>query len=228
MARDITRVKPNIDEDNAEETTESRPGRVTKDVTGSIQPGWSVDHRPAYKSADRPTRFTVGDDEEVLMKFIEPLPFAPIYQHWIATKEGRRAYVCLGTGCPMCDRGDRAKSSDWFNVAVLPKEGGEPTLQVWYATADPAKAIKDKAEKPRYSPLNKPGLYFAVSKTQGKNGFNTYTIDPVKEEELEEWAVQPLTQSQIEQFEKDAYTAEIVKQHTKTELLEIARQYLED
>lgn len=229
----IQRTKPEIkDLENhpggLEEFAEERKERVTKEVESPIRPGWSADSKPAStRSASNVARFKVPDDgEEILIKFLDDCPFAPIFQHWILVEGQRRAFTCLGKECPLCDRGDKPKSSDWFNVVEL---GETPELKVWYATSDPAAAIRERAESKRTSPINREGLYFAVSKRKASNGFNTYSIDVVKEEELEkDWGVKSLSAEAIKQFQDNAYDGSLVKIHTKAELSELARKHLED
>lgn len=245
MPRDLQRTRPNadidtdlsgLDEFKSDNKAENRRERITKEVpdNNAISPGWTIDKKPP-RSNSSVERFTVPDDgEEVLIKFLDEKPFAPIFQHWLLIEGGqRRAFTCLGadpeTGkslCPLCDHGDKPKSSDWLNVVVL---GDTPSLKVWYASADPAAAIKDRAATKRTSPLNKDGQYFAVSKKKGKNGFNSYSVDPVKEEELkEDWGINPLTETQIAEFSKNGYGPELVKIQTRVELQEIARKYLDE
>src|ERR1700744_2406367 len=141
---EITRVKPQLaDEDGLDEfRTETTSNRVTKEIDLPIKPGWSRQQRPRSQNAAQIPRFTVPDDGEGgLIKFLEEMPFAPIYQHWIMTDSGRRAYTCAGFDtCPLCARGDRAKASDWFNIVVL---GDTPELKVWIASADPSSAIEE-------------------------------------------------------------------------------------
>lgn len=211
--------------------------RITKDVGGSDGPvsaGWSVDKRPPVVSGDRPTRFTVPDDgEEVLIKMVESAPFISFFQHWYMTKEGRRAATCLGANkdgeiiCPLCLRGDRAKSSDYFNVIRLSSDG-QHELQLWQCSADPAKAVKDMADNKRKSPINKSEYYWAVSKRKGKNGFNTYSFDLVKVDELDDWGIEALTNEQINALAKNVYTSDIVRVNTKQELMQIAQEYFAD
>lgn len=240
MPRDLNRVKPELDDENTSSgLDEFKPReRVTKEVSdsGRIAPGWSSDVRPRTQTSKIP-RFAVPDDgEEVLVKFLDDRPFAPIFQHWLMVDGQRRAYTCIyrapdsegenGQNCPLCDRGDKAKSSDWFNVVVL---GEKPELQVWYATADPASGIKEKAEGKRTSPINKEGLYFAISKRKASNGFNTYSIETVKEDELEtDWGVKPLPEAVLANFNENKYDSSLVKMMTSVELSEIARKYLSD
>ncbi len=238
MPRELNREKPELDEtEESSGLDEFRTTRVTKETSSVIAPGWSSDMRPARTQMSKIPRFKVPDDgEEVLIKFLDPMPFAPIHQHWLMVDNQRRAYTCIAeydpdtkkltVNCPLCDRGDKAKSSDWFNVVVL---GDDPELQVWYATADPSAAIKDKAEGKRSSPINKAGLYFAVSKKKAANGFNTYHVETLKEDELEvEWGAKPLTSEIIAKFNSEKYDGSLIKKLTSAELSELARKHLTD
>lgn len=198
--------------------------RVTKEVEeGSdvVGRGWSSNKRPQRGNLNR---FSVKDDgEEVIVKFLEDEPFAGIYQHWILEQGNqRKAYVCLGLEtCPLCAVGDKAKPADYFNIVAFSEEG--PELQVWIASSDPSKAIQEKAESKNSSPINKKGLYFAVSKKKGKNGFFSYTVERVREDEAETWGFAPLTPEQIKDFESQMFTDGIIKISTRPELEEIAR-----
>jgi hypothetical protein len=240
MPRELARTKPEIEETESSGLDEFKPrtGRVTKEVSSGIKPGWSSDRRPKNTGGgDRVPLFKVPDDgEEVLIKFLDEAPFAPVFQHWIMVEGQRRAYTCIyeedeDTGkvlvnCPLCDRGDRAKASDWFNVVEL---GDNPELKVWKASGDPSQAIRDKAEIKRYSPINRDELYWAVSKKKAANGFNTYSVDAVKEAELVvDWGVKYLTPEQIAQFDKVKYDGSLVRINSASELSEIARKYLND
>lgn len=201
--------------------------RARGNADGPVSAGWSVDKQTHVTKGDRPAVFKVPEGgEEILLMFLQDKPFASFYQHWVKTEQGRRAYTCLGKGCPLCDRGDRPKPQDWFNVIEM---GDEAALKVWYCSADPAKAIKARADNKRTSPINKDGLYWAASKKQASNGFNEYTVDPVKEEELQpDWGVVPLTKEQITAFEAKAYGPDRVNVPTKADLQEVADKYFQD
>jgi len=228
---EYTRVKPVLDTDEVDTTAsgldEFKSSRVTKEVDLPIAPGWSRKIRPRSSSTQIP-RFTVPDDgEEVLIKFLDDMPFAPIFQHWLVTSEGRRAYTCAGfEDCPLCQRGDKPKASDWFNIVVL---GMPAELKVWIASPDPSQAIEDMANGKRTSPINKDGLYFAVSKKKGSNGFFSYTLLPVKGSELaEDWpGYSPLNEIQIEAFNRLRFDSSAVRIHTNQELTEAARKHLD-
>jgi hypothetical protein len=226
---EITRQKPTLsDEDREQGLSEFKSQRVTKEVEPPIKPGWSRQQRPRSANAVQVPRFAVPDDgEEVLIKFLDEMPFAPIYQHWIATDSGRRAYTCAGfNDCPLCARGDKAKASDWFNIVVL---GETPELKVWIASPDPSAAIEERATGKRTSPINREGLYFAVSKRKGSNGFFSYSVDPVRGDELEaDWGVQPLNEAALKKFNSEKFDSSAVRIHTVAELTEASRHLVTD
>lgn len=191
-----------------------------------VQRGWSSERTVTVNRGDRPTAFKVPEDnEEILLAFVEADAFATFFQHWVPTEQGRRPWTCIGKGCPVCAVGDRPKPQDWFNVIEM---GEEPVLKVWYCSADPAKAIKSRADNKRTSPINKDGLYFAASKKKASNGFNEYTVDPVKADELSDWGVEPLTAGQLAEFASKAYGPDLVKVPTKADLQEVVEKYFQD
>ena|SRR5579862_1358481 len=225
---EITRTKPVLsDEEKEEGLSEFRSNRVTKEVDLPVKGGWARRQRPRSANANqlgKDDRLDVpGDGEEVLIKFLDDEPFASYFVHWIMTDNGRRPYTCAGFDtCPLCARGDRAKSQDMLNVITISAD--EPKLVVWQASADPAEAIEDMANGKRTSPINKPGLYFAVSKKKGSNGFFSYTLLPVKDSDLEEeWGAKPLSEQQIADFNKKKYDSSVVRVHTVSELQEASR-----
>lgn len=235
MPREITRTRASLDENAGGLDQFATTRRVVKEDNGEatvpVMSGWSADRRGG-SSGDRPTKFAVPDNgDEILFAFLEERPFASFYQHWVKTEAGRRAYVCLVEDCPLCNHGDKPKPQDWFNIIAMPNSDlkiTEPTLMVWYCTADPSNAIRDRAETKRTSPLNKDGLYFVASKHRGKNNFPSYTVDPIRSEELEEWGVAPLTADQINAFKETAFTSDIVRVQSRNELNEVVDNYFED
>lgn len=230
MARELTnRTKPDAEEETGglEEFAPRR--RVTKDTedTPAVVAGWTADRRVSVSRGDKADKFVVPDNgDEILFAFLDSTPFASFFQHWIPKKNGK-PYTCLGNKqCPMCARGDVPKPQDWFNVIEL---GDTPELKIWYCSADPAKAIKERSDNKRTSPINKAGQYFAASKRTGKNGFPTYTVDLIREDELkEDWGVEALTKEQLAEFQTKASGPEIVKVQTKAELQEVVDDYFKD
>jgi hypothetical protein len=225
MARDLTtRVKPAADVEAGGGLEEFAP-RSRPAPEGPVVPGWSADRAVNVKKG-APAFKVPNDEEEVLLAFIQEQPFASFFQHWVNTGSGqRRPYTCLGKGCPLCAVGDRPKPQDWHNVVEMSEE---PVLKIWYCSSDPAKAIKARADNKRTSPINRPGLYWAASKKKASNGFNEYSIDPVKEDELTDWGVNALTEAQLKEFNANAFTADLVKISTKADLQEVVEQYFQD
>jgi hypothetical protein len=239
MPRELQRTKPDIEEDTEEnhpggiEESGSRRERVVKEVDDAvpdfIQPGWAVGKRSSSSNFEKVNVFKVEKaDTEVLIKFLEPYSFAPIFQHWLLGENGKRiAVTCIVKECPLCARGDRPKSCDYMNVIDM-SDPANPELKLWYASPSPAAAIKQRADNKRTSPINRDDLYFVVYKVEGKNSIPEYHLDPVREDELGDWNAKPLTEEQIKAFDEKKYTASVVQVKTKPELTELAKQYLED
>ena len=208
--------------------------RVTKEVDNDIDAilssGWSSD-KAAPARGDRPNRFTVPDDgTEVLIKFVEEVPFTSFYQHWIPTDVGKRPFACLVKDCPLCAYVDRPKSVDYFNVIELHADG-QHELKLWMASPDPSAAIKEKKASKRSSPLNRDDLYFAVSKRAGTNGVPSYTVEVVKESDLaDDWGRSPLSKEDIASYDGKLWTKDVAKNQVKSrdELKVLAAKFLKD
>ena len=244
MPRDIvSRSKGSADKEYAasgldEFAQTTKTERVTKPVNDAtiVGPGWSSTKKaPVVKQGDRPNRFETEipeGGEEVLFKFLNDLPFDSCWQHWIPQPNGKkRPYTCVIDDCPLCDRGDVPKPADYINVIALNKADNDgaitPRVLLWTLSPDPAKAVKERADSRRTSPLNRSDLYFVVSKKTGANGFNHFSVDPIREDELDEMGVKPLTEDKINELGKSAYDSSIVQKNTKRELQEVAAK-LED
>lgn len=217
MPRDISKRRT-----STEEMTEPRT-RVTKEGTPVAGSGWSSDRAPKIRKTGSANKFEYEEGKETLIKILEDVPFYSMWRHWILGNGGKkRPYTCLINECPLCDIGDTPKPVDYFNIVELGE--GEPKLFLWECSPSPAKAIKERSEKPRTSPVNRDNLYWAVTKTSNANGVPLTTIDPVKEDELEaDWGVKPLTAEQLDKFRADSYTESAIAQSTpRHELVELA------
>ena len=207
--------------------------RVTKDVSEDLDDilgsGWSSD-KAAPKYSSGPVRFTVPDDgSEVFIKFVEDKPFTSFFQHWIPTDVGKRPFACLVRDCPLCNRGDRAKSVDYLNVIQIDTDG-QHSLKLWMASPDPSAAIKEKMASKRSSPINRDDLYFAVSKRAGSNGVPSYTVDVIKADDLSEVGITPLSAAELATYNGKLYTREVAKNQVKSrdELRLLASRFLKD
>lgn len=209
-------------------------GRVVKEVAGDsvIGSGWSSDRKTPVirRSGQGPERFEkiVPDGgTEVLVKFVEDSPFASYWQHWVQAGKKRRPYVCIIDDCPLCSLGLVPKPVDVINVIALEqdKDGNvTPKVYAWSMSADPAKAVRARAENKRTSPINKDQFYWAVSKETGDNGFNTYHVDLVKAADLQDdYGIDPLTDAVVAELSSKGYTeADVAQRSTKRELQEVA------
>lgn len=172
-----------------------------------------------------------ADAEPVLVQFVDDAPYASYQEHWIKELGAgeRKTYICLGAKCPLCNElGDEPnRFLVLFNVIDF-TDPDSPELKTWKASANPAGAIEERALAKGSSPINKPGLYFAVSKKKNKNGFFSYTIDVVKERDLEEdgWGVEPLTDDEFDALAEKALDKDSVKLDSVADLKKIVRQVL--
>lgn len=169
------------------------------------------------------TTFQVKDNSEVII-FLEPENFSYALRHWVKyidpddpKKTTTRVEICLEDDCPLCDVGDRPKATAYFNVVDLTV----PTkVLVWEATADPVKAIQKE-----YNKLAKRGLnlsddntYWVISKEKQSNGFYTYSVDRISEEELlTEWkGLKPINGAQRDALRHRAYDESYVEDQMKS------------
>lgn len=224
MPRDISRRKAEPGKEyKGNSVTEETPTRerAVKEGTTPISSGYSSDRRPTNLkrggNVGREHIFSYEEGKETLIKFLDAIPFAGFWQHWIEKKP----YTCLVNDCPLCDIGDTPKQVDYYNIIEFTESG--PQLKLWQCTPNPIKAIKARVEGKRTSPISKEGLYFAVTKVVPANKYAETVLDPVKSEDLkEDWDTDALTPEQIEEFGKQMYTKDIVQVTPRHELVELA------
>lgn len=171
------------------------------------------------------TTFQVKDDSEVII-FLEEENFTYALRHWVkyvdeTGNQVTRAEYCLEEDCPLCDIGDRPKAVAFFNVVDLTN----PTkVLVWEASADPTSAIQKEYNKlaKRGKSLSQDGLYWIVSREKKSNGFYSYSVDSLNEEELAaEWAkLRSIPPAQREALRARAYGEDYVEYKTRQELQE--------
>lgn len=172
--------------------------------------------------------FKVADDSEVIA-FLEDENFAYALRHWVKfidPESGQQRTVaewCLEDDCPLCDIGDRAKPTAFFNVVNLATPG---KVLVWEATADPTKAIEKEYSKlqRKGQNLNDEDLFWVVSKEKGRNNIPSYSVDKLPLEDLEvEWpSLTPLTAEQRESLSEKLYDETYIKFKTREELEDLA------
>jgi len=211
MAREARTVNP--DRAESTETTGTRQSRrgfggYNKTVQGLNQ-----------------TTFRVEDDSEVIV-FLEPENFTYALRHWVKFigengQQQTRVEYCLEDECPLCDIGDRPKPTAFFNVVDLANPN---KVLVWEATADPTNAIQKEFNKlaKRGQTLDAEGIYWVVSREKGRNGFFTYSIDKLTEEDLvAEWpSLKPITSAQRTALSQRLYGEDYVTFKDRDELVE--------
>src|SRR3984957_8257737 len=123
--------------DRDEKPSRERPKRP-EGVIGKVMSAYKAEaakRSSGYRTLDVPE----GGRKRKLIKFLEPEPFANIYQHWVLQANGkRRPFVCLGEDCPLCGVGDVAKPMLLWNVVDM--EDG--LVKVWQMSKDPSKRVE--------------------------------------------------------------------------------------
>lgn len=172
------------------------------------------------------TTFQLTDSSAVLI-FLEPENFTYAKRHWVKyipddstnNQPVTRVEYCLEEedDCPLCEIGDNAKPTAYFNVVDL----SSPTkVLVWEATPDPTSAIQKEFNKLAKSgrELSEDGLYWVISREKGKNGFYTYSVDRLSEDDMsKEWkSLKPVTEAQRESLRHRAYDDTYVLNQLKT------------
>lgn len=199
---------------------------VTAESNGSAPvlagPGWT--QRESKREGGSYSRYSIEEGSaNNLIHFAENGYFTAFDRHWV----NKVPYVCYGDDCPLCARGVKAQAAYLFNIIDLTGPS-EPELVVWEASANPFKAIKERAEDSKYNPINKPDLYFEVTKKKQDNGFTAYALTPVKARDLQEdYNVEPLDAEELKRLTETLFTSEIVYVADREKLVEAADK-LED
>ena len=184
-----------------------------------IQTGWAA----AKKATAKTTKTFATDfrfDEDVqLIKFISDEPHV-FMQHWI-NRPGKKSFISIGEGDPLIAVGSKPDQKFAFTVLNLSDE--EPQLQMMIVGVRLCGQLEKLASNAKTGPLNRPDLYWAVSKT-GTGTKTAYSIVPVKERDLaEEWQLDPVACSELIKTMKPL-GRDALHISTKAELAEIARE----
>ena len=186
----------------------------------NISEGWdAVDALLSQDSKEFPTDFKFSEEPQ-LVKFLESHPFATYESHWIERPKGKKSFVCMGDGCPLCEiLGDKPRGKFAFNVLVL--SGAEQTVQVLTAPPSLARLIKTAHDDERKGPIDRE--FWEISRL-GTGPTTQYTLNFVRGRDLEEeWKLSPKA---VQELVANAvlFTAEeVVRETPRSEMLEIAR-----
>lgn len=207
----------------AEATGRRRANRAAPEENGHapVQRGWNaVKDKAATIRNLSASRLQVKDDE-VLVHFLEPEPYAVIFQHWV----GQRPYTCLEESCPLCNAGVATRFVAMFNVFDM-KTG---KVLHWSAGANACQAVQNMVDSERTSPIDRTDLYFAIKRTKKSNGFYEFSLTPVKGRDLEDdgWGVAPLSDEELEKAMTELHGDDTVPHTTRSDLQQVADK-LED
>ena len=210
-------TKPSVDADTylAEDSADIQPT-----VGTTVQEGWdAVDALLKADNTEFPTDFRFTDEPQ-LIKFLQDRPFATYEQHWIERPKGKKSFLCIGSGCPLCEiLGDKPRGKFAFNILVLT---GEVTgVQVLTAPPSLARQIKKAHDDERKGPLDRE--FWEISR-MGTGPTTQYTLNYVRGRDLaEEWKLN-LDDVNEQIASATPFTAdEVVRETPRSELLEIAR-----
>ena len=211
-------TKPAVDAaDYLEEDSEDMQPKVGT----TVQRGWdAVDSKisETVQSGDYPVDFKFSEEPQ-LIKFLEDEPFAVYEEHWIDNAQGKKSFICLGEECPLCNLiGDKPRNKFAFNIVAL--TGDVERTQILTAPPRLVRQLRKINEDDRKGPLSRE--FWEVSRL-GTGPQTSYNLNFVKSRDLEEeWSLKP---TEVDALIKNAvpYTAEVIRETPRSELLKIAR-----
>lgn len=169
-------LSPEDEEVLEEEDESSVPVR-----SSALQSGWAA----AKKATDtgkytNEFRFT---EQQQLVKFLDAEPFAVFSQHWI-TRTGKKSFVCLGDGCPLCeDIGDTPRPKVAFSVVNLSAE--TPAVEILLTSSTLTRQLAQFDADSKTGRLDR--LFWSMSKS-GSAQKTVYSVVPVKPRDLaDDW-----------------------------------------
>jgi hypothetical protein len=228
------------------EPEEAKPARrqsrrSSEDAAPRATPGgrgWDAHKANVAKSSKSsfgdPNAFKVEKlDEEYLIKFLEEAPFWSYMQHFvreIPKGSGKKQFTCLGEDdCPLCDIGYPVTTLTLYNIVDL--SGDKPVVKYWACTARPSEQIEKRAKAKSSSPINRDDLYFVVTKTEDKSGYNTFDVSAIKEDDVEDvdgWEDKALTDEQWDAIDAKPLFDEQVVVVDSVKALRAAAEFVED
>jgi hypothetical protein len=184
-----------------------------------IQQGWAAAKKAVANSSKGYASDFKFEEDVQLIKFIsdEPIIFK---QHWI-NRPGKKSFISTGENDPLIAVGSVPSQKFAFTVLNLSDE--EPQLQLMIVGVRLCGQIEKLASDKKTAPLNRPDMYYAVSKT-GQGTKTSYSVVPVKERDLaEEWDIDPVAAAELIKTMKPL-GPEALHTSTNAELAEIARE----
>lgn len=205
---------------NADTYLEEDSENLQPKVGTTVQEGWdAADALLKSDTTEFPTDFRFSEEPQ-LIKFLQDRPFATYEQHWIDRPKGKKSFVCLGDGCPLCEiLGDKPRGKFAFNVLVL--SGDTNGVQVLTAPPSLARQIKKAHDDDRKGPIDKE--FWEISRL-GTGPQTQYTLNYVRGRDLaEEWKLSLDDVTGLVAGAEPFSADEVVRETPRSELLEIAR-----
>lgn len=209
---------PRQRETNGEDDLQDEDEDFHAPTSSRVAAGWGAAKALQSEGGDYTAEFKLTEDG-TLVKFLEDAPVAVYKQHFLREKEGKKSYICLGNGCPLCqDLGHTPDKKFAFNVVDLTQE----TIGVSLLVAGPRLlGVLEKANSGKYGPLDR--HYWEISRS-GTGQKTTYLLSPVKDRYLEDdWKLNP---AKIEGIigKLKPLTADAIKTNSKAELRQIVAE----
>jgi hypothetical protein len=167
------------DEDEDEDEEEEEDPDEMPARSSVIQQGWAAARKRIQEQADAFTDDFKFSEDDQIVKFLttEPVIYS---QHWLDNKKGKKSYVCLGEGCPLCDDlGDQPSLRFAFTVVniTLPKM---PT-QILAMGVKLAGQLETHHSSKRTGPLDR--HFWNLSRT-GTGRSTVHSVQCVKDRDL--------------------------------------------
>jgi hypothetical protein len=192
----------------------------------TIKRGWGAADSIIHADSPYAQRLKV-DDDPVIVKFLEDDPYAVFRQHWIE-RPGQKSFTCIADlsskGCPLCDAGSRPSSRFNFNFLLI-TEDGEHAIKSYEVGARVIDQLKNFSVDPRQGPLSR--HYWAISRS-GKGARASTNHQMIRDRDLEEYGLTELSESDLKKFRSQAYDSSIIQIPAYKDLLEIAREDMDD
>lgn len=206
-----------VEEDDDDDPTPTPARRI-------VRSGWAA--AEALKSKKSGAGYAQSlklSEDPILVKFLEDAPYAAYLQHWVE-RSGQKSWVCIDDsdpkGCPLCEAGNRPSQRFSFNVALTPPDS-DPEIKSYDVGTRVLDQLKNFNNDSRQGPLSK--HYWAISRT-GKGTTSATNHQMVRERDLEDFDVEPLSEADLKTLKRQAYTDEILSIPSYKELLDIAEE----
>lgn len=187
-----------------------------------IRGGWAMAQEVMQSNTEYAKRIKVTTSP-MIVKFLEPGPYASYKRHWVKRGKTSAPYTCLqsfGEECPLCNAfGDAPKNTASFNVAII-TEDGDALHRTWDTTPGQFNKLRSHISSGRVESLT--DVYFEVYKTGTENTAPT-DILPIKPALLfDSHGINPVSDEVLSGF--DLYDASIIEVSDAKTLREVAAE----